>query len=274
MIAAPGAGSSLRGWRVVRYGAIDSTNEEARRRALGGEAGRLWIVAEEQTAGRGRRGRVWISPKGNLHASALMIDPCPPVVAAQLGFVAGVALARAARDLGATDVGLKWPNDLMSRGVKCAGILIEGIGLGGGRSACVVGVGVNCAYAPEGLGYATSCLTRAGGEAVGRGELFERLVQQFDEWLDVWRAGQAFDRIRASWLDSALGLGEWIAIQNGAGRREGVFEGIDAGGRLLMRSKQGLETIEAADLVLSPRLDTAPAPAVLLASRPSEGRAR
>ncbi len=137
--------SSLRGWRVVRYGAIDSTNEEARRRALGGDAGRLWIVADEQTAGRGRRGRVWISPKGNLHASALVIDPCPPVVAAQLGFVAGVALVRAARDLGATDVGLKWPNDLMSQGVKCAGILIEGIGLGGARSACAVGIGVNCA---------------------------------------------------------------------------------------------------------------------------------
>ena len=94
--------------------AIDSTNEEARRRALAGDPGRMWIVADEQTAGRGRRGRVWISPKGNLHASALLIDPCPALVAAELGFVAGVALARAAGDLGATDVGLKWPNDLMS----------------------------------------------------------------------------------------------------------------------------------------------------------------
>ena len=202
-----------------------------------------------------------------------MIDPCPPAVAAQLGFVAGVALARAARDLGAADVGLKWPNDLMSRGAKCAGILVEGLGLGGGRAACVVGVGVNCAHAPEGLGYATSCLTRARGQAIGPSELFERLVQRFDEALDVWRAGEAFDRIRAAWLDCALGLGERIAIQNGAGQREGVFEGIDAGGRLLMRSEHGLETIEAADLVLSPRSDARRRrPCRLLARRKAEPR--
>jgi BirA family transcriptional regulator, biotin operon repressor / biotin---[acetyl-CoA-carboxylase] ligase len=250
---------------------IDSTNEDARRRALAGDPGGLWIVADEQTAGKGRRGRVWMSSKGNLHASALMIDPCPPAVAAQLGFVAGVALARAGRDLGATDIGLKWPNDLMSRGAKCAGILIEGVGLGTGRSAYVVGVGVNCAHAPEGLGYPTSRLTQAGGQTVGHGELFERLVERFAETLDAWRKGQAFDRIRAAWLDCALGLGERIAIQNGAGKREGVFEGIDGTGRLLMRSEHGLESVEAADLALSPRFDGPPM--FFSTSRPSEGRA-
>ena len=232
----------------------------------------MWIVADEQTAGRGRRGRAWISPRGNLHASALLIDPCAPAVAAQLGFVAGVALARAARDLGATDIGLKWPNDLMSRGAKCAGILVEGLALGGGRAAYVAGVGVNCAYAPEGVGYATSCLTRAGGQEVGPGEVFERLVQRFGEALGIWRAGEAFDRIRSDWLDCALGLGDRIAIQNGAGKREGVFEGIDATGRLLMRSAHGIETIEAGDLGLLPRLDV-PLPATLSASHRPEGRA-
>ena len=100
-------------WRVVRFDAIDSTSDEARRRALAGDPGRLWIVAGEQSAGRGRRGRTWISPKGNLYASALLIDPCPPAIAAQLGFVAGVALARAAEDVGA-EARLKWPNDLVS----------------------------------------------------------------------------------------------------------------------------------------------------------------
>jgi len=272
LTVAAGLDSWDRGWRVVRFGAIDSTNEEARRRALAGDAGRVWIVADEQTAGRGRRGRVWISPIGNLHASALVIDSCPAAVAAQLGFVAGGALARAARDLGAIDAGLKWPNDLISGGGKCAGILVEGVGLGGGRAAYVVGVGVNCARAPEGLGYATSCLTQAGGQAIGRDELFERLVERFGEGLNAWRAGQAFDRIRAAWLDCAVGLGERIAIQNGAGNREGVFEGIDSAGRLLMRSERGLESIEAADLWLSPRLD-APSPAALLASRSQQGQA-
>ena len=270
MTAALGRDSAYGDWRVVRYGAVDSTNEEARRRALAGDPGRLWIVADQQTAGRGRRGRAWISPRGNLHASALMIDPCPPALAAQLGFVAGVALARAVTDLGAADVGLKWPNDLMSRGAKCAGILTEGVGLAGGRAACVVGIGVNCAHAPESLDRATSRLARPGGQAVGRGELFERLAQRFDETLAAWRGGQAFERIRAAWLDCALGLGERIAIENGAGKREGVFEGIDAAGRLLMRSEHGLESIEAADLTLSHGFD-APRPAALSASHRPEG---
>ena len=261
-----------RGWRVVRFGAIDSTNEEARRRALAGETDPLWIVAEEQTAGRGRRGRTWISSKGNLYTSALMIDPCAPVVASQLGFVAGVALVGAARDLGATEIGLKWPNDLMCYGAKCAGVLIEGFSLGSGRTACVVGIGVNCAHAPKGLSYATSCLTRAGGDAVSPGELFERLIQRFDEALGMWSAGEAFDRIRAAWLDCAIGLGQRIAVQNGTGQREGVFEGIDAGGRLLMRSEHGLDTIEAADLWLLPR-SGAPPRAVPLTSHRPEGRA-
>jgi BirA family biotin operon repressor/biotin-[acetyl-CoA-carboxylase] ligase len=271
LTAASRLDSAHGGWRIVRLDAVDSTNEEARRRALTGDTNRLWIVAEEQTAGRGRRGRSWISPRGNLHASALMIDPCPRALAAQLGFVAGVALARAASDLDATDVGLKWPNDLMSCGAKCAGILIEGFSLGSGRTTCVVGIGVNCAHAPEAVGYATSCLTGAGGQAVAPGALLERLIQRFDEALDEWRAGQAFDRIRAAWLDYAAGLGERIAIQNGAGQREGVFEGIDSAGRLLMRSEHGLDAIEAADVWILPRSGVLPR-VVPPAAHPPEGR--
>ena len=272
MTAASRLDSAHGGWRIVRLGAVDSTNEEARRRALAGDTDRVWIVADEQTAGRGRRGRPWISPRGNLHTSAMTIDPCPRALAAQLGFVAGVALARAVSDLGATNVGLKWPNDLMSRGAKCAGVLIEGFGLGSGRTACVVGIGVNCAHAPEGLGYETSCLTRAGGQAVAPGELFERLIQRFDDALNEWRAGRAFDRIRAGWLDYAVGLGERIAIQNGAGQREGVFEGIDSAGRLLMHSEHGLVAVEAADVWLLPRSRVLPR-VVAPTSLPPEGPA-
>jgi BirA family transcriptional regulator, biotin operon repressor / biotin---[acetyl-CoA-carboxylase] ligase len=270
LIAVPRLDSAYRDWRIVRFGAIDSTNEEARRQALSGDTNRLWIVADEQSAGRGRRGRAWISPRGNLHASCLMIDPCRRAIAAQLGFVAGVALAGAAKDLGATEVGLKWPNDLMSHGAKCAGILVEGMALADGRAACVVGVGVNCVHAPKGLGYVTSCLTREGGREVGASELFERLIQRFGESIDIWRAGEAFDRIRAAWLDYAVGLGKRIAVKSAAEQREGVFEGIDATGRLLMRSEHGLDIIEAADLWLLP--SSSALPRALSASRRPEGR--
>jgi len=245
-------------WRVVRFRVIDSTNEEARRRALAGESERLWILAGEQTAGRGRRGRVWISPAGNLHATALMIDPCPPALAPQLGFVAGVAMARAARDVGAAGAGLKWPNDLIQSGAKCAGVLVEGLGLVGRRAGYAVGIGVNCAHAPLGLGYPTTCLVAAGGQPVGANELFARLAERFDEALEEWRGGLAFDGIRALWLDCARGLGEPVTVETAAGRREGVFEGIDGGGRLLIRSGRGLESVEAADLSLATRLDAPP----------------
>ena len=198
-------------------------------------------------------------PRGNLHATALLIDPCPPALAPQLGFVAGVALVRAASDAGAVDVGLKWPNDLLLKGAKCAGVLVEGIGLSGRRAAYAVGIGINCAHAPEGLGYATSRLVRGSAQAIAAGELFERLVERFEEALGAWREGRAFDHIRADWLDRAHGLGRYVAIETGAGRREGVFEGIDAGGRLLVRFEHGRESIEAADLSLAPRSDAEPA---------------
>ena len=115
------------GWRVARFARVGSTNDEARRAALAGDAGRLWVVAEEQTHGRGRKGRFWSSPPGNLYASALVVDPCPPALAPQIGFVAGVALAQAVEDLGGAGFGLKWPNDLMWRGAKVAGLLAEGV---------------------------------------------------------------------------------------------------------------------------------------------------
>jgi BirA family biotin operon repressor/biotin-[acetyl-CoA-carboxylase] ligase len=231
----------------------------------------MWIVADKQTAGRGRRGRAWISLTGNLHASALLIDPCPAPTAPQLGFVAGVALARAARDIGAAEVGLKWPNDLMSNGAKCAGILVESTALISRGVALVIGLGVNCAQAPQSLAYPTTCLTGTNGMAISPGDLFERLAQRFDDTLREWRAGEGFASIRAAWLDCALGLGGPIAIENGGVKRQGVFEGIDANGRLLIRSGRGLDIVEAADLRILPASNDAPQ-ASSSGSRAGEGR--
>ena len=118
------------------------------------------------------------------------------------------------------------------------------------------GVGVNCAHAPEGLAYPTTCLTRASGSAISPGELFQRLVERFDEALDEWRAGEAFASIRAAWLDCAAR--SWPAasrLKAAAAKREGVFDGIDADGRLLLRTHRGVETIEAADLRILPAFD-------------------
>ena len=253
--AQQGAGS---GWRVIRFDAIDSTNEEARRRAIAGDPGRLWIVASEQRAGRGRRGRTWISPRGNLYASALLIDPCQHALAPQLGFVAGVALAEAAEDVGATQARLKWPNDLLSGGRKCAGLLLEGVTLAEGRLACVVGVGVNCASAPEDVGYPAAILADRGGRPASADELLPRLIARFEQALSRWRAGASFAAIRSAWLDRAAGLGERIRVAGARGARDGTFAGLDADGRLLFRGERGIETIEAADLWILPASDDSP----------------
>jgi BirA family transcriptional regulator, biotin operon repressor / biotin---[acetyl-CoA-carboxylase] ligase len=265
-------GAAPLGWRIDRLDTIDSTNAEARRRAVVGDPGRLWIVAGEQSAGRGRRGRNWVSPRGNLHASALLIDPCPQARSPQLGFVAGVALVRAARDLGAGRARLKWPNDLVVGGSKCAGMLLEGSALPDRRLACVVGIGVNCAHAPELAGYPTAALGRDDGGAIEASELLERLTARFDEALDLWARGEGFPAVRAAWLDHAAGLGTVVRIEGVRGRRDGAFEGLDADGRLLFRGEGGTEAIEAADLWISPDPDDAP-PAAPPGLRVREGPA-
>jgi BirA family biotin operon repressor/biotin-[acetyl-CoA-carboxylase] ligase len=238
-------------WRVARLASVGSTNDEARRHALAGDAGRLWVVAGEQTQGRGRRGRAWTSPPGNLYASALLIDPSPVAIAAQIGFVAGVALRRAVGDLGAShEVRLKWPNDLVWRGAKLAGLLVEGVSLPDGRLACIVGIGVNCASAPEGLAYPTDNLSSALARAISPEDLFGRLAPQFDEALSLWREGAGFPAIRTQWLNAAAGLGGPIRIAGAQGVREGVFETLDEQGRLVLRGANGLEPVEAGDLFL------------------------
>ena len=243
--------SGQHSWRIVHLEAVDSTNEEARRRAVAGDPGRLWIVADTQLRGRGRLGRSWISPKGNLYATALLVDPCPTAAAPQLGFVAGVALARAAGDLGA-DARLKWPNDLIQGDGKCAGLLVEGV-LNPDRSmACAVGIGVNCASAPKDLPYSATILTGRSGERIYPGDLLERLAERFEEAIAGWDAGRGFASIRSEWLSRAAGLGRRVRIAGAAGDREGVFEGLDASGRLLFRGESGVETIESGDLWLSP----------------------
>jgi BirA family biotin operon repressor/biotin-[acetyl-CoA-carboxylase] ligase len=239
------------GWRVERFARIGSTNDEARRRAGDGDPGRLWILAREQTEGRGRRGRAWTSPPGNLYASALLIDPSPVAIAAQIGFVAGIALRRAVADLGADEeVRLKWPNDLVCRGGKLAGLLVEGIALGDGRLACVVGIGVNCASSPAGLAYATDHLSNVLRRSISPEDLFACLVGRFEQSLALWRRGDGFADIRAQWLSHAAGLGGPIRIGGAQGFRDGLFETLDRQGRLVLRGPNGPETIEAGDLFL------------------------
>ncbi len=239
--------------RVEWLASIDSTNGEAMARARAGERQPLWLAAREQTSGRGRQGRVWASPSGNLAASLLLLDPASMAMAPQLGFVAGVALAEAVASFcpGQSVPKLKWPNDLVHEGAKISGLLLEASQLADGRMACVIGFGVNIAAHPQNLPYAASSLAALGAQVTAE-LLLGRLVSEMALWLDRWQAGAGFAAIRAAWLGHAAGLGENIRVASGVRTLNGIFRGIDAAGQLILETQAGLESIAAGDVFLAP----------------------
>ena len=147
------------GYRLIEYDELDSTNEEARRRAAAGDVGPLWIIARSQTAGRGRRGREWVSPRGNLMATLLMKPGCAPAEAARLSFVAALAVHDAlCAWLPSERVQLKWPNDTLVNGKKISGILLETATAGDRRELpwLAIGIGINLVAAPSTASYPTT----------------------------------------------------------------------------------------------------------------------
>jgi BirA family biotin operon repressor/biotin-[acetyl-CoA-carboxylase] ligase len=246
-----GPAASRAGYRLEVFTALGSTNDEAMSRVAAGDPGRLWIVAATQSRGRGRMGRVWTSPPGNLYASLLLIDPAPPSRVAQLGFVAGVALIDALRAMTADDprIRLKWPNDALCDGAKISGLLLEGASLRNGQFACVVGIGVNCQNSPGDAPYPTASLRGIGAASADRAALFAALSDHFAHWLEIWARGDNFAAIRAAWLERAGGIGETARVTRNGQTLEGLFQGIDAQGRMLLERTGGtIETIEAGDV--------------------------
>ncbi|MFZ2469026.1 MAG: biotin--[acetyl-CoA-carboxylase] ligase, partial [Parvibaculum sedimenti] len=149
------------------FAEIDSTNEEAKRLGEAGEPGPIWITAERQTAGRGRRGREWVSPSGNFMGTLLLRPQANPRKAAELSFVAALAVHDAVDGLLSPalrpDLKLKWPNDLLHGGKKLAGILLESSGIAGGELAWLaIGIGINLAQYPEGVEYPATSLAALG----------------------------------------------------------------------------------------------------------------
>jgi BirA family biotin operon repressor/biotin-[acetyl-CoA-carboxylase] ligase len=239
------------GVRLITYETIDSTNAEGLRLARAGERGPLWIVAKRQTAGRGRRGRGWVSEQGNLYASLLLTNSSPPEHAAQLSFVAVLALfdANTGRIPGlAVRLSVKWPNDLLIDRMKFAGILVESEG-----SAAVIGIGVNCTHHPAGTNFPATDLAAAGVRATPE-SLFGPLSAAMVSRLRQWDSGAGFPAVRADWLARAASLGGQIRVAMPEGERSGRFEGIDQRGCLVLRIADGtMQTIAAGDVLTGPR---------------------
>jgi BirA family biotin operon repressor/biotin-[acetyl-CoA-carboxylase] ligase len=235
---------------LIAFAELDSTNSEAARRGGAGERGPVWIMADRQTSGRGRQGRVWQGDPANLAVTLLLATDQAPAQAAQIAFVAALAAGDLAAAFAAPSaVTLKWPNDVLIDGAKVCGVLVEtGASLDGGRWMAV-GIGANLAVAPTDTPYPAASLA-AYGSPPSREAALDVLDQAFAWWLDVWRA-DGFEPVREAWTARAYGLGRPASVVVSGDRVSGLIEGLDADGALLLRCDQGtLKRITAGDVIL------------------------
>lgn len=241
------------GYRLRSYDTIGSTTTEAVAAGASGDPGGIWFVATEQTAGRGRRGRVWLHTPGNLAATLLIVPDAEPAVAATLGFVAGVAIGAALDTIlppgtvkigldgadgldGKSRVALKWPNDVLADGAKLVGIGLEATKRDDGRHAVAIGIGVNIVAAPTDLPYPATSLAQLGVTR-SAAHVFEALS---DAWVDVfglWDEGRGISAVLQRWRASAAGIGAPVAVNQNGDVLRGIFETIDDAGRLIVRAE-------------------------------------
>jgi BirA family biotin operon repressor/biotin-[acetyl-CoA-carboxylase] ligase len=235
---------------VVVLDEIDSTNAEARRRAEAGEAGPVWLLGLRQTSGRGRRGRAWETGEGNLAATLLLRTDKPPAEAAQVSFVAALAVAdMLAHYVPASLVSLKWPNDPLLGGLKVSGILIESGASPHGGLWLAVGVGVNLARKPiDSERPATSIATYREVPPPHPAEAAAVLASAFERWSRTWTT-LGFPAIADAWTARAHGLGEACTARLGNETVEGIAEGLDNDGALRLRLDDGrVRRITAGDV--------------------------
>ncbi len=209
-------------------------------RAAAGAPEALWLRAECQTGGKGRQGRHWVSPPGNLYISTLVrvrpADPPPPTLA----LVAAVALHEVMSAL-ASGVRIKWPNDILVGGAKLAGILLERAG-----DAVVIGFGANLAHAPSGLDRPVTSIAALTGTAPDAAAVAEALAACFADWLSRWRA-EGLEPVRRAWLAAAHPIGSRLATAE----EEGIFDGLEETGALRLRLFDGsIRLVHAGDVFL------------------------
>ncbi|MCA0921038.1 biotin--[acetyl-CoA-carboxylase] ligase [Pseudooceanicola nanhaiensis] len=250
-------GPAPAGWpasteRVV-LAETDSTLDEAARR-FADLTGPCWILALNQTKARGRRGRAWQHPVGNLAATLVLPDPGPPDRAALRSFTAALALYDALHAVtGRTDpFALKWPNDVLLNGGKLAGILLETLQQKGRPTGLAIGIGVNLAMAPDSGAVEEGALrpVSLAGEtavAVSPEDFLTPLAAAFAGY-EAQFAAYGFAPLRQAWLDRATRIGTRITARMGTREETGIFETIDDSGRLILQTDAGRQAIAAAEI--------------------------
>jgi BirA family biotin operon repressor/biotin-[acetyl-CoA-carboxylase] ligase len=236
---------------VQHHAVLASTMDEARARARDGAPDGTVVVASRQTQGRGRHGRDWISPAGNLYTSVLLRPGLPQVRLSELGFVAGLAVADAVDAVlqdGAVLQGgrarLKWPNDVLIDGAKIAGILVEIVE----DNAAVIGIGLNIVEAPAAMPYPITCLRDAGATTASPVTVLTQLLAALERHLSHWME-HGFAWSRAAWLVRGPAEGEIVRIRIGSRVEAGRFAGLDIDGALLLHAADTTRRIVAGDVV-------------------------
>lgn len=238
-------------WTLRRFDVLDSTNEEVRRQAEAGVAEGLAVLAKSQTAGRGRRGRSWESPEGNLFLSLLLRPKVTPAEAAKLSFLLAVAISETV-ELAAPAltgrVACKWPNDVLVDGAKISGVLLESRTRPDGALDWVIaGIGANLLHRPLRTLYRATAL--ADLDAIVQPEQFaEWLLARFGYWYERWRT-EGFAPVREAWLKRAQGLGQPVVVRLHDSELHGRFAALDDSGALLLEMPDGRrQAITAGDV--------------------------
>jgi BirA family transcriptional regulator, biotin operon repressor / biotin---[acetyl-CoA-carboxylase] ligase len=218
-----------------------STQADARRMIAAGEGGGFAVIAAEQRDGRGRFGRAWLSPPGNLYLSLVLKPPQPLSFWPQYTMLAALAVASALESVPAGPVGLKWPNDVLLADRKAAGILAEVAG-----EYLILGIGVNVNSALAGQAVVATCIREATGMPADLSSITRRIIEEIDAGFGRALHGTHFDRL---WAARLVTLDRNVCVQTGQRRVEGWAENVTREGALVVRKSDGSrETFLAGDV--------------------------
>jgi BirA family transcriptional regulator, biotin operon repressor / biotin---[acetyl-CoA-carboxylase] ligase len=237
----------------IHHSIIESTNDEAKRLLQLGYPEGTVVWADQQTAGRGRQGRRWISKPGNMFASVIVKPKVSPEIIGQLSFVAGLAAHQAlSHYLGNYGtLRLKWPNDVLVNNCKIAGILIETDFAGSALNGVVIGVGINLVNAPERVAFPAIALCELMDRCILPSDMLDQFLIEFAQVYELWLT-QKFPPIRDRWMSHAHGLGDYITVACDGDTTEGYFKDLSPSGELILQMMDDtLIRFNAAEIVPS-----------------------
>ncbi len=227
---------------------IDSTNKEAIRKLGEGDASGLWITSSEQTLGRGRSGRDWVSNPGNLYCSLIHKVDQDIQKSAQLTFVASLAVRDTISEfVDGSMIKCKWPNDVLAGGNKISGILLESYQDKSGSNYMIIGIGINVAHHPEQALFNATHINELSEHIFSHVDVFFILAHQMSKWIGEWNS-QGFDHIRTCWLDQATGVGEKITVRLPNEQLAGRFVDLDSSGALMLDMDSEIKLIHSGDV--------------------------